>query len=451
MAEVFDIFTKADVNLPLLDLISRVPTYAEFVKNLCVHKRKLPTNGEVVLKEEASAIIQRRASPDIHDPTSFVVGCTIGEKFFDGTLMDMGTSINIMPLATFRKLAIGSLQPTSMSVQLADKTFRMPLGIVEDVLIRVDKFILPADFVILDMDEDPKVESGLPIILGRPFLAIAGAKINVQKGTVKLKVLGEKVKLQVLQPSFPQNIIKEVLSTDLVKGNQAKSERIFGPLNPPKPLDQDHSSVVAANQELQELSYLDDDDDDMFDEVAHLYMPDDKASIVYTPEFEPESFASPLPVHKTEVSLACVRPELDMDPHFMGQQTSSFEQVHQLDEFQSPQRLEAVQPNSTIHERDRGILPTPYIPPHRRMFMPTSYVYPHEHRLSSSFESFKMRSPPCNEVQLEAIQCLRDILGIGQNRVMTHEWYPPPYTSCKSMVAPYMSCYGGRLPYFAPP
>ncbi|WOI45577.1 hypothetical protein [Acidovorax sp. BLS4] len=90
-----------------------------------------------------------------------------------------------------------------------------------------------------------------------------------------------------------------------------------------KPLDQDHSSVVAANQELQELSYLDDDDDDMFDEVAHLYMPDDKASIVYTPEFEPESFASPLPVHKTEVSLACVRPELDMDPHFMGQQTSS--------------------------------------------------------------------------------------------------------------------------------
>ncbi|KAK9943069.1 hypothetical protein M0R45_008690 [Rubus argutus] len=176
MAEVFDIFTKADVNLPLLDLISRVPTYAEFVRNLCVHKRKLPTNGEVVLKEEASAIIQHRASPDIHDPTSFVVGCTIGEKFFDGALMDMCTCINIMPLETFRKLAIGNLQPTSISVQLADETFRMPVGIVEDVLVRVDKFILPADFVILDMDEDPKIESGLPIILGSPFMAIAGCE-----------------------------------------------------------------------------------------------------------------------------------------------------------------------------------------------------------------------------------------------------------------------------------
>ncbi|KAK9929258.1 hypothetical protein M0R45_026362 [Rubus argutus] len=391
-----------------------------------MHKKKLQDGERFVLKEEVSAIIQRRVSPNIHDPTSFVIGWqALVNTSSRELLWDMGTNINIMPLATFRKLAIGSLQPTSISVQLADGTFRMPLGIVEDVLIRVGKFILPADFVILDMDEDPKVESGLPIILGRPFMAIAGAKINVQKGTVKLKVLGEKIKMQVLQPAFPQNVIKEVLSTDLVKGNQAKSERIFGPLNPPKPLDQDHSSVVAASQELQELSYLDDDDDDMFDEVAHLYMPDDKASIVSTPEFEPESFASPLPVHKTEVSLACVRPELDMDPHFMGQQTSSFEQVHQLDEFQSPQRLEAVQPNSTIHERDRGILPTPYIPPHRRMFMPTSYVYPHEHRLSSSFESFKMRSPPCNEVQLEAIQCLRDILGIGQNRVMTHECFCP--------------------------
>ncbi|KAK9929184.1 hypothetical protein M0R45_026290 [Rubus argutus] len=157
-----------------------------------MHKKKLQDGERFVLREEISAIIQRRVSPDIHDPTSFVIGCTIGEHFFKGALMDMGTNINIMPLATFRKLAIGSLQPTSISVQLADETFRMPLGIVEDVLIRVGKFILPADFVILDMDEDPKVEIGLPIILGRPFMAIAGAKINVQKGTVKLRFWGKK-------------------------------------------------------------------------------------------------------------------------------------------------------------------------------------------------------------------------------------------------------------------
>ncbi|KAK9939413.1 hypothetical protein M0R45_016109 [Rubus argutus] len=101
-----------------------------------MHKKKLLDGERFVLNEEVSAIIQRRVSPNIHDPTSFVIGCTIGEHFFKGALMDMGTSINIMPLATFRKLAIGSLQPTSISVQLADETFRMPLGIVEDVLIK---------------------------------------------------------------------------------------------------------------------------------------------------------------------------------------------------------------------------------------------------------------------------------------------------------------------------
>jgi hypothetical protein len=235
MSEVFDIFKKADVNFPLLDLISQVPAYAEFVKNLTLHKRKFQADENFVLKEEVSAIIQRRVSPNIHDPMSFAIGCAIGDKNFKGALMDIGTSINIMPLATFRKLEIGTLMPTSISVQLADGTFRMPVGIVEDVLVRVDKFILPADFVILDMDEDSKIESRLPIILGRTFMAMAGAKINVQKGIVKLKVLGEKIKLQVLQPTFPQNVINEVFSVDLVKGNKAKSERIFGPLNPPKP------------------------------------------------------------------------------------------------------------------------------------------------------------------------------------------------------------------------
>ena len=425
MTEVFNIFKKADVNLPLLDLISRVPAYAEFVKNLCMHKKKFLGEEKIVLKEEASAIIQRRESRGIHDPTSFVIGCTIGDKSFDGALMDMCTCINIMPLATFRKLAIGNLQPTSISVQLADETFRMPVGIVEDVLVRVDKFILPADFVILDMDEDPKIESGLPIILGSPFMAIAGAKINVQKGTVKLKVLGEKVKLQVLQPTFPLNVIKEVFSVDLVKGNQAKSERIFGPLNPPKPKVEVHPSIVVEKQELPELSYS--DDDDMFDEFVHSYVHDDIDFAASTYESGLDSFSVPLPVHKAEASLACVLPELDMDPHFMCQQTSSFEQVHKPVESLSTQRQEVVKPTSTIHEHDRGIPPTPYIPPHRRGLLPTP------------FESFKMRSPPCSEVQLEAIQCLREILGIGVNRMKTHECHP------------YLSYFGGRQMYFAPP
>jgi hypothetical protein len=339
-------------------------------------------------------------------------------------------------------------------VQLADGTFRMPVGIVEDMLVRVDKFILPADFVILDMDEDPKIESKLPIILGRTFMAMAGAKINVQKGTVKLKVLGEKIKLQVLQPTFPQNVIKEVFSVDLVKGNKAKSERIFDPLNPPKPLIQDPPLPVVAEQVSQEPSFMEDDfdNDDMFDEFLNPYGPDDKVFSISTSEVEPSSPIASLAPHKIEASSAGITPNLDMDPYSPDPQTSSFIQVHKLKESTATlQRQEAVHPTSTIHERDRGILPTPYIPPHRRGLLPTPYFHPHGQRLSSSFESLKMRSPSCCEVQFEAIQCLRDILGIGVNRVMTHEWYPNPFPSCKPWDTPYMSCYGGRQMYFAPP
>ncbi|KAK9912095.1 hypothetical protein M0R45_035970 [Rubus argutus] len=94
-------------------------------------------------------------------------------------------------------------------------------------------------------------------------------------------------------------------------------------------------------------------------------------------ESEPDIFVAPLPVHKTEASLTCVPPDLDLDPYFFGSKTSSFRQLHQVDEFTAtPQRLEVVQHTSTIHERDRGILPTPYVPPHRRMFMPTPYLHP---------------------------------------------------------------------------
>ncbi|KAK9912558.1 hypothetical protein M0R45_036420 [Rubus argutus] len=431
----------------------RCPAYAEFVKNLTLHKRKFQADEKFILKEEVSAIIQRRVSPNIHDPMSFAIGCAIGDNFFKGALMDIGTPINIMPLATFRKLEIGTLMPTSISMQLADETFRMPVGIVEDVLVRVDKFILPADFVILDMDEDPKIESRLPIILGRTFMAMAGAKINVQKGTVKLKVLGEKIKLQVLQPTFPQNIIKEVFSTDLVMGNQAKSERIFGPLNPPEPLIQDHPLPVIEEQVSQEPSFKEDYFDDFDDDdVANLYGVDDKVFAISISEVEPSSSIASLTPHKIETSSAGVTPNLDMDPYSSDPETSSFIQVHKLKESTTTlQRQEVVQPTSTILERERGILPTPYVPPHRRGLLPTPYFHPHEQRFSSLFESLKMRSPSCCEVQFEAIQCLRDILGIGVNRVMTHEWYPNPFSSCKSMAAPYMSCYGGRQMYFAPP
>ncbi|XP_024200100.1 uncharacterized protein LOC112203350 [Rosa chinensis] len=205
--------------------------YAKFLKDLCTHKRKIKNDERFEICEEVSAILQRRIPPKLKDLGSFNISCTIGEKVFDRALMDLGSSVNIISFETFRKLDLGPIKATPIYLQLADRSIIRAMGVVEDVLIKVDKFYLPADLVVLDMDDEPHCDKDIPIILGRPFMATAGIKINVQNGTIKMKVLGEKVLLKRLEPIYPPDVVKSVFSINLVKGNEAKRDRIFGPLN----------------------------------------------------------------------------------------------------------------------------------------------------------------------------------------------------------------------------
>ena len=119
------------------------------------------------LSEQCSAIIQRKLPEKLKDPGSFTIPCSIGGHNIEKALCDLGASINLMPSSILRRLNIGDLTPTSISLQMADRSIALPRGILEDVLVKVDKFIFPVDFVVLDMEEDREV----PIILGRPFLA----------------------------------------------------------------------------------------------------------------------------------------------------------------------------------------------------------------------------------------------------------------------------------------
>ena len=108
-------------------------------------------------------------------PRSFTIPCTIGNCHFDKVLCDLGASINLMPLLIMQKLGLEELKPTNVSLQLVDRSITYPRGIVEDVLVKVDKFIFPIDFIVLDMEEDHEVS----FILGRPFLATGKAMIDV--------------------------------------------------------------------------------------------------------------------------------------------------------------------------------------------------------------------------------------------------------------------------------
>lgn len=112
-------------------------------------------------------------------------------------MADLGASINVMPYKMFKQLGLGKSKQTRMSIQLADKTIRFPRGIIEDVLVKIDKFIFPVDFVVLDIEED----SNVPLILGRPFLATAKTIIDVGTGELTLHVGDETITLQARNTS----------------------------------------------------------------------------------------------------------------------------------------------------------------------------------------------------------------------------------------------------------
>ncbi|XP_071902737.1 uncharacterized protein [Coffea arabica] len=161
-----------------------IPSYAKFLKEIMTRKRKLEDCETIALTEECSAIIQNKLPPKLKDPGSFSIPCTIGNVDFSKALCDLGASVSLIPLTVARQLGLHELKRTNITLQLADRSIRYPLGVLENVLIKVQKFIIPVDFVVLDMEEDISI----PIILGRPFLATAGTIIDVKNGKLKFQV-----------------------------------------------------------------------------------------------------------------------------------------------------------------------------------------------------------------------------------------------------------------------
>ena len=190
-----DVFKKLHINIPFADALEKMPSYVKFMKDILSQKRRLADFETVNLTEECSAILQRKLPQKLKDPGSFTIPCTIGNAIFERALCDLGANINLMPLSIFKRLGLGVARPTTVTLQLADRSLKHPRGVIEDVLVKVDKFIFPADFIVLDMEEDKEI----PIILGRPFLATGRAMIDVQRGELKLRVQEDEVKFNVFE------------------------------------------------------------------------------------------------------------------------------------------------------------------------------------------------------------------------------------------------------------
>ena len=170
-----------------------MPNYAKFMKEILRKKKKIVGEGIVNLTATCNAVIQRSLPAKMKDPGSFTIPCSIGNYELKKTLRDSGTSINLVPLSVVQKLSLGELAPTKIILQMADRSMAQLEGVLEDVLVKVGKFIFLVDFVVTKMEEDNQV----PLLLGRPFLAIGVALIDVQKGELTLRVGNEAVQFNL--------------------------------------------------------------------------------------------------------------------------------------------------------------------------------------------------------------------------------------------------------------
>ncbi|XP_056851004.1 uncharacterized protein LOC130500251 [Raphanus sativus] len=137
----------------------------------------------MILTHECSAIIQRLNIPKkLEDPGCFTLPCAIGPIEFEKCLCDLGASVSLMPLSVAKRLGFTQYKKCRLSLVLADRSVKFPVGILEDLPVMVGNCEIPTDFVVLEMDEEARD----PLILGRPFLATAGAIVNVKEGKIDL-------------------------------------------------------------------------------------------------------------------------------------------------------------------------------------------------------------------------------------------------------------------------
>ena len=128
-----EMLKKFHINIPFLEAITNMPSYAKFLKDLLSNKGKLLKNTIVALTRECSVIIQNKLPPKLSDPGSFSIPCSVGDMTISKALCDLGASVSLMPYSICKKLQVGELKPTTISLQLADRSVKYLFDILEDV------------------------------------------------------------------------------------------------------------------------------------------------------------------------------------------------------------------------------------------------------------------------------------------------------------------------------
>ncbi|GJW02083.1 hypothetical protein Tco_1560939 [Tanacetum coccineum] len=237
---------------------------ARSIRRIRSHQSAVSTGQNKAYSYGASHI-NKFIPPKEKDLGSFTLPCYINNVCFDNALADRGASVSVMPLSTYLNLGLGELAHTKLTVELVDRTVKYPKGIAENGLVGIGKIVFPIDFIILDMPEDIKV----PLVLGRPFLSTAHAKIDVFKRKITLRVGEEKIFQKCLNPAcslikrLRRDQVDDLMATieegEIVEEFRARNDarmvsEVFG-----YPSDCDHDKKIridcAHNLKKDKLEY----------------------------------------------------------------------------------------------------------------------------------------------------------------------------------------------------
>nr|GEW99700.1 reverse transcriptase domain-containing protein [Tanacetum cinerariifolium] len=210
----FKISQDLDFNISFADALILMPKFGLTIKSLLTNKEKLFELARTPLNEHCSAILLKMLPEKLGDPSKILIPCDFLGMDECLALADLSASLNLMPLFVWNKLSLPKLSHTCMTLEIADRLISRPVGVTEDVFIKLETFHFPADFVVIYFDADPRVS----LILRKSFLKTGRALIDIYEGELTLHVGKESITFNLDQTSryFANYDVMSVNRIDLI-------------------------------------------------------------------------------------------------------------------------------------------------------------------------------------------------------------------------------------------
>nr|GFB55395.1 reverse transcriptase domain-containing protein [Tanacetum cinerariifolium] len=193
----FQIFKDLNFNISFADALILIPKFGPTIKTSLTNKDKLSELARTPLNEHCLTVLLKKLPEKLRDPEKFLIPCDFPGMAKCLALANLGASINLMPFSVLNKLSLLNLSPTCTTLELTDRLISRPVGVAEDVFVKVGTFHFPTEFVVIDFDDDPRV----PLILKRSFLKPETALIDVFEGELTLRVSKDAITFNLDQTS----------------------------------------------------------------------------------------------------------------------------------------------------------------------------------------------------------------------------------------------------------